>query len=411
MDFEIDFELFQRLTGFTSGDWGLYWIDVQGIRATTDLPSLNNGPRDVEAEIAIRRHIQEARLEWPTTAQALLNWQDRNMPLDLPNWFLKIARSSDAASSFDLLRKLRDKSEFDLQDKIARLRVVSPSIAQDHFIAKKERDDATRTKRAIQGCEEALRRAVELRLQEDWLERLRTGRLSSLQLDYFDFLQLTSFNGNDCNLHTSDSGFYSLVRNSEGEVIGISSGPGIRQLEDAGHSLLVAEHQRIAHLRFPVSAEELVKWIFRQGGDVDFVAQGFDSYPCNLDDWLHALTHRVGMLGTRPRNTSLDDSAGNKKGSSRVVKTRSAGGVRESAGSDDIRQVLKRIGATRQSNPRQLEPLVRSGLLQDALVGSGTMHFRNREGVLEAHRAGRWSPIDREALSKRIETALNRLSD
>lgn len=99
----------------------------------------------------------------------------------------------------------------------------------------------------------------------------------------------------------------------------------------------------------------------------------------------------------------------------RVVQQVTTTQRRSNPGLEAVIEVLERIGASREADPRQLESPVRRGLLEDAskaeAMKDATFPFRNASGELQAPRRGGagWVNYDREALTKRIKTALHSL--
>lgn len=299
VDFHVSYDLFQRLTGFTSGDWDLYYIDSTGIRATTTVDSVELHSRDVETEISLREHIKNASLAWPTTGSGLLAWQDENMPLDLPAWFRPLVEAQDLSVARAILDVALKAAEGDRSRKVSVLLATPEKPANGHFIAKKQRDEASRKVRAVEGCIDAVQAAGEHRWKEELSATLRARGLAEVEIDYHDFLQLTTFDSSEEHPHTGDHGFYAYRRNAVGEVIGIATGPSIQQLGAGPPRRIAADHQRVASLNLPGRASAIAEWVFAQGGDVQLALPDTDELPKAPAQWVDAVAAIAVRQGGR----------------------------------------------------------------------------------------------------------------
>lgn len=122
------------------------------------------------------------------------------------------------------------------------------------------------------------------RWRDERIRALRARGLAGVQVDFNLFQRLTTF---EASSHCPGS--YQLREDEFGNVIGLEPGTSY-SLKD---SVLVKEEEEVLSglrqfrtLSFPTTSEQLVRWVWAQGGDVDL-------HVAYIDDWvvqLRALT-------------------------------------------------------------------------------------------------------------------------
>jgi hypothetical protein len=293
VDFLISYDLFQRLTGFTSRDWDLYCIDSPGIQATSTIEHADSQNRDVESEISIRNHIQNAHMVWPADSVGVLAWQNKNMPLDLPKWFKPVVKARDNETARAILEQVRETAESDM-DRVVEILIATPEKPELAYkIAKQERDEARRRERAIEGCLDAIRAAEQLEFKADLIKALHVHGLADAEINYAAFLRLTTFGPE----HAGESGTYEL-RKDGARVMGIGPGAGFPPAHawyTAANMQAVADHQCSALLTLPTKARLLVLWIFEQAGMVQLAIPDSKEYSIEPSRWAEAVSKLVGL--------------------------------------------------------------------------------------------------------------------
>jgi len=151
MDFPIDCALFLRLTECDLGEYGLYKITTQGVRSLRSKEDIDDfadrfpGLGEAAGELDF---IQKARLEFPTTAVALLAWAKHNDEIPMPEWFAGVVSENRASAALALLdaaeQKEVDEKEA-LSSKLRRLKAKKSKPGTWYAVEVELRDVAGRT--------------------------------------------------------------------------------------------------------------------------------------------------------------------------------------------------------------------------------------------------------------------------
>jgi hypothetical protein len=148
-NWQIDCATFVRLTGTTIGAYDPYWIGLEGVRDYRTAEYFENSPltpTTEEAAVSLES-IENAKLQFPTTAQKLVEWVGRQGgDFGLPRWFQRAVEAidSDAGSILDEARAVVQKG---LDDRAAGRSVDSASELR---ILGWEQSDLTSELNAIQ---------------------------------------------------------------------------------------------------------------------------------------------------------------------------------------------------------------------------------------------------------------------
>lgn len=321
---------------------------------------------------------------------------DRILPrLD---WLPSMLRETDTAKAITELERIAaaaDNAKHAEGGPVGRM----PAHAEgspEHLVARLERDALFVVENVARDLRGAMYGKRDNERRDGLIAKLRARGIANTPIGYADFLKLTTFTPGP------ESG-YALRKDECGNAVGLEATEDSFPLEHETYhgteaATWAAEHRENARLpSFPQSAEWVVSWVWRQAGAVQIAAP--NSEAVSDDDWIEAVARVAASQVATPHPPATNSAQPHAK-------------PRKNNGIADIIEVLNRIGATRESNPKELENAVRRGLLEDASKGeNGTLPgtFRNFSGQLQAFRADRWSNYDRQALTKRIRTALTKL--
>lgn len=105
IDFAIDCPLFLRLTNVRLGENGLYRVSASGVSSTITEQDVEDTPIDAHFSAELLEDIQDARLPFPTTAQQLLAWMQKNKDAEslFPTWLEPAVMAHDAVSAHSVL--------------------------------------------------------------------------------------------------------------------------------------------------------------------------------------------------------------------------------------------------------------------------------------------------------------------
>lgn len=319
---------------------------------------------------------------------------DRILPrLD---WLPSMLRETDTAKAIKELGKIEKAANDKKQTGPVKRMFSHAEGSLEHLVARLERDALFVVENVANNLQGAMYGKRDNERRDGLIAKLRAHGLANTPIGYADFLKLTTFSPGP------ESG-YALRKDERGDAIGLDATEDSFPLEHETYrgteaATWAAEHRENARLpSFPQSAEWVVSWVWRQAGAVQIAAP--NSEVESDDDWIEAVARVAASQVATPHPPATNSAQPHAK-------------PRKNNGIADILEVLKRIGATRESNPKELENAVRRGLLEDASKGeNGTLPgtFRNFSGQLQAFRADRWSNYDRQALTKRIRTALTKL--
>jgi hypothetical protein len=112
IDWKIDCKTFLRLTGATSGEYGVHHISKKRVRSTLK----DDTPLDSEGSAERLEIIESAKLIFPTTASKLVEWVDAQCgDFVLPDWFIAAVHADDLDEALDVLTKAQANFKCDAE--------------------------------------------------------------------------------------------------------------------------------------------------------------------------------------------------------------------------------------------------------------------------------------------------------
>lgn len=250
-----------------------------------------------------------ANLDFPITLSAMARWYvwaQSFIACTLPPWVPQILEAQTYDEARSILQRAIKAAEADLNAKVVTL-LATPERPTELFeIAKASRNAARERERAFKACLDALTVAEYQSAQADLLALLQEWGLADAIIDYLDVLKLTTFDSSEEHPHAGEGRHYTYRTNTEGEVVGIATGPAVRQFGAGQPRQIAAQHQRDANLALPTIARILVEWVFAQGGDVQFALPGSDELPATWQEWVAALSN---LLASKRQGYRVDSTA------------------------------------------------------------------------------------------------------
>lgn len=299
MDFLVTETLFYQLIKPDVDDKD--WFDFSGSSVRWRDQSTRSAKKKVHTGVV----SQLQNLRFPVKLSVVAQWYEWARSLifcEMPDYLIQVLAAQKWEDARRILNQAHQAEGANLTKAVATLFVTPERSASAYSAAKAARDEARERERAVEACTDALQRALEATYMDELLSELKSGGLSNTVIDYNDFLQLTTFDGNEEHPHTGDDGFYRYRRNAEDEVIGIATGQAIQQFGAGEPRKIAAEHQRIADFRLPSTAALLVEWIWSQVGDVELAIPGSDEYPVEPLHWAEA----VAKIAARAANVEKE---------------------------------------------------------------------------------------------------------
>lgn len=338
VDFKVSEDLFYKLLECSGADDDFFAFSDGRVR----FKGWDANDHESRQQLVAERAAGD--LDFPLTLSRAARWYcfaNVYTACSMPEYVPEVLGAKDYAAARCILQDALRKARADLDGMVAMLLSTPEKPAMARHQATRDRDAARKRERAVQGCLDALNAAAELAAKDELLTLLRERGMAETQVDFLDFLEVTTFDSNEEYPHTAADGLYTYRKNAEGEVIGVASGPAAQQLGSGEPRKIAANHQRCAALSFPIALQALVEWVFAQGGDVQFAMPGADEAPDSWGVWVSAIsTH----LGDRAR-----PSAGNgavwprnptKKEPMSAKERGKKGGNLSNAANKEVRQMI-----------------------------------------------------------------------
>lgn len=136
MDDEIiDCAQFLRLTGTRLGDYGIYHIGVDGVKATSSPQTVEMSPGNSAHQSELLDFIAAARLDFPTTPSALVEWT-KNQGCDflLPSWLERAVAETNPGAALAFLNEGRQRLCRELEAPI-----LKPLSKTEQYVAEEKR--------------------------------------------------------------------------------------------------------------------------------------------------------------------------------------------------------------------------------------------------------------------------------
>lgn len=135
------------------------------------------------------------------------------------------------------------------------------------------------------------------------LSTLKARELMDVSIGYRDFVKLTTFSSSHC---TGQQAMYALHRDERGKDVEISAGCALPLVLDGfewGEEDAAAEHLENANIRLPASAARIAKWLYDQGGDVEFAIDGLPGV--TVEAWVEGVAQLVPGLQAEVSDTPV----------------------------------------------------------------------------------------------------------
>jgi hypothetical protein len=131
-EFSVDFEEFLKLTRTQFGEYSLYLIESTGVRARDSEDDLNYQSRlkNINLHPDVVHFVRGARLDFPTTAPKLVEWQRKNNDFQLPEWFVGAARASTEQEAAAFLDRADKELRPFAEAWKAQLRITPPKMGK-----------------------------------------------------------------------------------------------------------------------------------------------------------------------------------------------------------------------------------------------------------------------------------------
>lgn len=291
VDFEVSEDLFYKLLECPGIDDDFFAFSDGRVRFKGWTASDHESRQQLAAERAA------GDLDFPLTLSRAARWYcfaNVYTACSMPEYVPEVLAAKDFAAARSILQDALRKAKADLDERVSTLLSTPEKPAMARHQATRGRDEARKRERAVQGCLDALNAATELAEQDELLTLLRDRGMAEVQIDYLDFLELTTFDRSEEYPHAAADGLYTYRKNAVGEVIGVASGPMAQQLGSGEPRKIAADHQRRAELNFPTALPALVEWVFAQGGGVQFAMPRADELPDSCDAWVCAISTYLG---------------------------------------------------------------------------------------------------------------------